>query len=264
MQFTERIETSLKDMRPGEADVARHLLRDPSRVATNSLRDVAAWCGTSDTTVLRAVRAAGFDGYQDLKYHVLRELTTRESVQKSEQPTTQIPTEDMQASLTACRSTLKKAAAMLRRSKRIAIVGSGDSGGVGQILGDVLCAFGRHAVSLLDDQAVDFALAPSSKGLVLVAISHSGETSFPVRAVRKAKQAQIPTIGLTNEPASELGQLVDVLLPTQSVERPEGSFSIVPRLCQLAILNQLIEELKSENQSNDGKQRRRIRPKVTV
>ncbi|MCP4173702.1 MAG: hypothetical protein GY758_23355 [Fuerstiella sp.] len=58
---------------------------------------------------------------------------------------------------------------------------------------------------------------------------------------------------MTNEPASELGQLVDVLLPTQSVERPEGSFSIVPRLCQLAILDQLIEELKSENQSNGGK-----------
>lgn len=81
--------------------------------------------------------------------------------------------------------------------------------------------------------------------------------------MRAAKQARVPTIGLTNEPASELAQIVDIPLPTQSVERPEGSFSIVPRLCQLAVLDRLIEELKSDGLPS-GKQRQPARSKANT
>jgi len=75
--------------------------------------------------------------------------------------------------------------------------------------------------------------------LVLVAISHSGETQFPVQVVRMAREAGVKSIGLTNEPASELARTVDVLLPTQAIEQPRGSYAIAPRICQLAVLDAL-------------------------
>ncbi len=62
-----------------------------------------------------------------------------------------------------------------------------------------------------------------------IAISHSGETQFPLLAVLEAKKAGVKSIGLTNEPGSELARSVDLLLPTQTVERPAGSFEIAPR-----------------------------------
>lgn len=77
-----------------------------------------------------------------------------------------------------------------------------------------------------------------------IAISHSGETQFPLRAVREARKAGVKSIGLTNEPGSELARAVDLLLPTQTVERPAGSFAIAPRICQLALLDQLLTRVR--------------------
>ncbi len=261
MQFLKRINSSLRDMRPSEADVARRVLRSPDRVATQSLRDFAAWCGTSDATVLRTCRAAGFDGYQDLKYHALREFTSPGAGQAPTSTEDLDFIDDVQAGLASCQQSLPKAAAMLHRATRVGIVGIGASCGVGFVLADVLCTLGKHAAPLIDDQAIHFSLTPSAKNLVLVAISHSGETGFPLRAVSEANRAKVPTIGLSNEPGSELARSVDLILATQSVERPEGSFSITPRICQLAVLDRLVAHLRGLTQTKARKSRTRARSK---
>jgi len=246
MPVRETLEASLPTMRPSEAAVARRLLRELGRVASGSLREVTAWCETSDATVVRACRAAGFDGFQDLKYHVLRELTARGSslVPGSAPAGDSDYAADIGAGLSASASTLPKAARLLKPATRVALAGVGASQGIGLILTDVFFALGKQALPLPDEQALSFVLTPPVKGLVLLAISHSGETRFALRAVSEAKRAGVPTIGLSNEPASELARSVDVYLPTQTVERPEGSFSITPRICQLAVLDRLVTLLK--------------------
>jgi len=245
------LEGSLSTMRPSEAEVARRLLRDLGRVASGSLREVAAWCGTSDATVVRTCRAAGYDGFQDLKFNVLRELTSTGAA---------VPgrgslighldyAEDIEAGLKASAEALPKAVRLLRPASRIVLVGVGASHGIGLILNDVLFALGKQALAVSDSQMLAFALTPPVRGLVLLAISHSGESRFPVGAIQEARKAGVPTIGLSNEPASELARCVDVFLPTQTVEPPEGSFSIGPRICQLAVLDQLVGCLKTGKSS---------------
>lgn len=245
MPVRSNLETSLAVMRPSEADVVRRLVRDLGRVAAGSLREVAKWCDTSDATVVRACRAAGFDGFQDLKYHVLRELTSHGSALPPER-TTREPSyaADLAASLSASAAALPAAARLLKSAARVALAGVGASQGIGLILTDVFFALGRQALPLPNEQALSFALTAPTKGLVLLAISHSGETQFALRAVTEARRMKVPTIGISNEPASELARLVDVYLPTQTVERPEGSFSIAPRVCQLAVLDQLVDQLR--------------------
>lgn len=234
-------------MRPSEAEVARRLLRNLGPVASGSLREIAAACGTSDATVVRTCRAAGYDGFQDLKYHVLRELTSSGAPpQASESSLGQLDyAGDIAAGLKASAKALPKAVRLLRPASRIVLVGVGASHGIGLVLTDVLFTMGKQALPLVDAQALAFALTPSVKGLVMLAISHSGETRFPLRAVQEAKAAGVPTVGLSNEPAGELARSVDVFLPTQTVEPPEGSFSIGPRICQLAVLDQLVGQLRS-------------------
>ena len=245
MPIRETLARSLADMRRSEADVARRLLRDLGRVASHSLRDVAAWCDTSDATVVRTCRAAGFDGFQDLKYHVLRELTNHGNGTTSLASPNELDyAADIAASLSASATALPRAARLLQSASRIAIAGVGASQGIGLILTDVLFALGKQALPLPNEQALSFALTPPLKGVVLLAISHSGETLFSLRAVQDARRAKVPTIGVSNEPASELAKAVDVYLPTQTVERPEGSFSIAPRVCQLAVLDRLVDRLK--------------------
>lgn len=241
MRVRDTLQGRLKDMRPSEAEAARRLLRNLGLVAERSLRDVAISCETSDATVMRACRAAGFDGFQDLKYHVLREFTTGRvtpsPVSRDEYH------EDITATLQAMRGAIAPAARLISDASRVGLAGVGASFGVAAIAMDILFTLGKQALLLETQQAVSFALTPPVTGLVLLAISHSGETQFPIEAVRQAREAGIKTIGLTNEPASELARTVDVLLSTQAVEPARGSYAIAPRICQLAALDALFSRV---------------------
>jgi DNA-binding MurR/RpiR family transcriptional regulator len=237
MDVRSTLQHRLKDMRPSEAEVTRRLVRNLGLVARQSLREVAGVCQTSDTTVMRACRAAGFDGFQDLKYHVLRELTDGEIIP----PTLSQDAygEDIRASLGAAEGALDKAARLIGAAQRIALTGVGASQGVAIVAMDILFTLGKQALHVPNEQVASFALTPPVHGLVVLAISHAGETRFPVELVKQARQARVKSIALTNEPASELAQAVDVLLPTQAVEPPRGSYAIAPRICQLAVLDAL-------------------------
>jgi DNA-binding MurR/RpiR family transcriptional regulator len=239
MRVSSTLQERLADMRPSEAAVARRLLRNLRCVAEQSLRAVASACGTSDTTVVRTCRAAGFDGFQDLKYHVLREYTAGATPHAPgpDQPAYQA---DLAASRAAAERHLDAAARLVRRARRMALVGIGASSGIALVARDILFTQGKQALVIGSEQDASFAFTPPTGGLVLLAISHSGETQFVVETVRQARQGGVPTIGLTNEPASDLGRAVQMLLPTQAVEPPHGSYAIGPRICQLAVLDLLL------------------------
>jgi DNA-binding MurR/RpiR family transcriptional regulator len=231
------LQDRLKEMRPSEAELMRRLLRNLGWVAKQSIREIASNCGTSDTTVMRACRAAGYDGFQDLKYHVLRELTDGEPKEVPVSDTNY--RDDLRASLDAAAPALDVAARLVRGSQRVALAGVGASYGVALIATDILFTIGKQALPVQNEQMTSFALAAPVNGLVVIAISHSGETQFPIQVVRMAREAGVKSIGLTNEPASELARAVDVLLPTQAIEQPRGSYAIAPRICQLAVLDAL-------------------------
>lgn len=239
MSVKSTLQVNLPQMRPSEAEVVRRLLRNLGQVAGCSLREVADDCGASDATVVRACRAAGFDGFQDLKYHVLRELTGGRSASHVVNGATEYD-QDIAASVAAAEETLTDAANLLHRAARVALVGVGASHGIALILTDLLFTMRKQALPIIDAQMAGYALTPPVKGLVVLAISHSGESQFPLRVVREGRKAGVQSIGLTNEPGSEMARAVDVLLPTQTVERPTGSFAIAPRVCQLAVLDKLL------------------------
>jgi DNA-binding MurR/RpiR family transcriptional regulator len=98
---------------------------------------------------------------------------------------------------------------------------------------------GKQAVLLKDNQMAAYALTPPVTGLILLAVSHSGETQFPIAVALQAREAGVKSIALTNEPASELGRAATFILPTQAVESARGSYAIAPRICQLAVLDLL-------------------------
>ena len=117
MSVKATLQDRLKEMRPSEAKVTWRLLRNLGVVAKQSLREVAAGCITSDTTVMRACRAAGDDGFQDLKYQVLRELTGGEL--KEAPAGHESYDEDLRASLGATEQSLNAAARFSRAGRAV-------------------------------------------------------------------------------------------------------------------------------------------------
>ena len=244
VRVRDTLQLRLKRMRPSEAETTRRLLRNLGLVAEKSLRDVALSCETSDATVMRACRAAGFDGFQDLKYHVLREFTTG-TVQAV--PTNQDSyKDDISASLQAAEASMQQAEKLIRTAQRIVLAGVGASFGIATVAMDVLFTMGKQALPVENEQMASFAFTAPVTGIVVLAISHSGETRFPVQVVTQAREAGVKSIGLTNEPASELARAVDVLLATQAVEPARGSYAIAPRICQLAVLDALFSRIGVE------------------
>jgi len=142
-------------MRPSEAAVTRRLIRNLRLVAEKSLREVALFCGTSDTTVMRACRAAGYDGYQDLKYHVLREFTN--GAIKEPETHHDCYRADILASLRAVEATLDKAANLIRGARRVVLTGQGASYGVALVAMDILFTLGIQALPVQDEQMANFA-----------------------------------------------------------------------------------------------------------
>lgn len=255
MSVAQTLQSRLAEMRPSESEVVRRLLRNLSGVAERSLREIASACDTSDATVVRACRAAGFDGFQDLKYHVLRELTGGAPPPESS-PNLDLYQADLKASVAASDAAMLAAAQLLRQASRILIAGAGASHGVAVILTDVLFTLGKQALPVMDAQASGFALTPPLEGLLVLAISHSGETQFPLQVVKEARRVGVQTIGLTNEPGSELARAVDVVLPTQTVDRPAGSFAISPRICQLAVLDAWLTRFRTLEPSRTARKNR--------
>ncbi len=92
-------------------------------------------------------------------------------------------------------------------SKKIFVLGKGQSGLMGKILAMKLAHLGfiSHVVG-------DVTAPPLEKDDLLVAISQSGETSSIVTLVKKAKDLGGRIIGITSYPDSTLGQLAHIVL----------------------------------------------------
>jgi len=198
------------------------------------LRNDAYWFSRLGVYIERADNTARI---LDVKYHVLREFTAGQF--KIRSTGQDFYREDIAASVHATEASMDQAARLIRGARRVALVGVGASFGIAAVAMDILFTLGKQALPIETEQTASFAFSPPVAGLALLAISHSGETRFPIQVAERAREAGLQSIGITNEPASELARAVDILLPTQAVEPPRGSYAIAPRICQLAVLDQL-------------------------
>jgi glucosamine--fructose-6-phosphate aminotransferase (isomerizing) len=112
-------------------------------------------------------------------------------------------------------STLERAAQLLKSA------GSITYSGVGSGLNATIPAYAylmKHGIpsQYIDATELTYDLFPGIKGSALILNTRSGETVELIKLARMARKAGIPTIAVTNETESTVGQLVDVCIPTHS------------------------------------------------
>ena len=73
-----------------------------------------------------------------------------------------------------------------------------------------------RAAEYIDATELVYNLYPGVTGSLLVLNTRSGETAEVIRAAELAKRAGVPTVAVTNEPASTVARLADACLPTYS------------------------------------------------
>src|SRR5580692_9659452 len=105
------------------------------------------------------------------------------------------------------RAQLMEAAALLRSSKRVVIVGIGASLNAAIPLENLLCAHGIESCSIEAGEFLHYRL-PAYPDATIAVVSRSGE-SVEVAKLIAALRGRQRIIGITNEPASTLAREAD-------------------------------------------------------
>lgn len=226
-----RIATLLPSLVPSEQAVAQAVIEDMSEAVEMTADNLAAKVGTSRTTVIRTAKALGYEGYQQLRVALTRELASRP--QKSFAPEEASQTGLIKQRFASFADSLSRACLLLDESslnaavdgcvhaKRVLVVANGLSGALAQTAVQRLTAIGRPAEYNPDATGQQIAASLLKPSDVCLAISGSGSTHATLAAATAAHKAGAHVITLTSFSASPLARIArtGLVIPTG-----DGSF----------------------------------------
>ncbi len=252
MDILALIANRYQSLSPSERRVADFIQRNVDQIVLMPLQLLASKCHTSDATVLRLCRNLGFSGYQDFKSILIPQLL-RQGMQLHAGLSFQNDVRQNSAALAhnldeMTRSSLlnvdnaavQKAAAGIVAAQSVITIGLAGSAGVARIFTDSLLSIQKKAYYLSDRVEIERMSPCLSNSDVIIGISHSGETEEVCLAIERTKECVALTIGITNFAPSRLYQAADVVLLTSVPETLLGSYSGIPRIVQLAVLELLL------------------------
>lgn len=249
-----RIRSALGNLSSSERRVADFVLAAPGKASRMTVGDLARECATSEATVVRFCRNAGFDGFRDLRIALATEVG-RNAVTGVPQPLTvgvepgdsvdtivkKVAAADIRAITDTSHSldlqALETAVSMVRNATRIQVFGVGASGLVAEDLGQKVFRIGMPVSVATEVHAALTAVALFGPGDVAIGISHSGETVDILEPLQLARNVGAGTIAITNEASSSLAKSADCVLTTVSDETGFRSGAMASRSAQMLVVD---------------------------
>jgi RpiR family transcriptional regulator, carbohydrate utilization regulator len=250
-----RIRTQLPSLRPGDARVAREILKDPFAVIHLSVSDLASAASTSGSTVVRACQRMGFSGFHDLKLALARESgaghsRTPADIEASDHPGVvrdKVAAANAAAIMDACETIsakqLGQAVDSLAAAGRILCAGVGTSAPLAQDAAYRMLMLGRRAEAPADVHVQHVAARLLDAGDACLVISHTGSTRETVGTAAAARAAGASTIAVTSFARSPLTQNVDIALVAGSRETHFRLEAMASRVAHLSIVDSLCVSL---------------------
>lgn len=249
-----RISGILPDLRPAERRVAEAVVADPSGVARESITALAESCRTSAPTVVRFAKRLGFAGYPQLRLALAKGAGieegrtargplsgTLDASDTLEQVVAKIgyanarAVEDTAETLDV--AALERTIDALVPARRIDLVGVGASAVPAIDLYQKLSRLGLNAGYHSDRHAAMTALSLRETDDVVIAVSHSGNTTDVIGPVEVARRQGATTVAITNHPGSRLARTADISLITASRETTFRSGAMASRIAQLMVVD---------------------------
>jgi DNA-binding MurR/RpiR family transcriptional regulator len=249
-----RVHGLLPSLSPAQARVAQEVLRDPAGVASSTIGELAARCGTSLPSVTRFCVALGLTGYAELRLALAAECGRSTGWQRgtgSEVGPGDSLDDVLRTLLSADTRALEDTVAELdvralaeavhavSDARRIDLYAVGGSASVAEDLRLRLHRVGRGANCWSD---VHNALTSASLlgcGDVAVGISHSGETAEVLEPLDRAGRQGARTVAVTNYPRSPLAQAADIVLVTAARDITFRTGGLAGRHAQMIVLDAL-------------------------
>ena len=235
-----------------EKKVASYIMKNHRQVINMTINDLAKECGTSIATVTRFCKKCDVDGFHHLKISLAKEIVESDDdivasnsisegsfkqslnnilankVRELEQTISLIDTND-----------LKSILEVIKKARIVQFVAVGNTIPVAI---DGVYRFNEIGIKAVSSTIWETQLAFSmslDKDDVMIAISNSGESKKVFTMVEEAKSRGVKTIGITNNPNSNIANIVDYHIQTVTREKlflDEFYFSRISAMTVVEIL----------------------------
>lgn len=233
--------------------VADYVINRPDDVIHYSITEFAMHCSASEATIYRLCRKMGFDGYQQFKIALARELSVpseqTSSLGKAEDFSTFIGKVFNENSelLKNTRQLLdtkqvEKGVKIILKAERVLFFGVGRSAAIAKDGSLRFALLGIHAADYSDPHAQVMIASGLTSSDVAIGISHSGTIRDIVKSLEVAKDSGAQTIAVTAGINSPITKVSDVVLYCATGKEHLGNF-LDSRIGELSVINVLYRSL---------------------
>lgn len=255
--ITKQIEAGYGDLRRSEKQAADYILSHMEEAADLPLDRLAYSAKVSQPTVLRMLKALGFNGYKDFRYQLVAELARETDREKPDQimygytlsrqdtleetpikmaATTQRMMEETLKNFSG--KSYQKAVQKLKKARLIDIYSVENSEVTAMDLLTKLLYLGLPCRHFSDYYFQRISAGSLTSEDVAVGISYSGESKDTVDVMRTARKAGACTIVITNFRDSTIAKYADILICTSQEQFFYGD-AIFSRTTQLLIVDMI-------------------------
>lgn len=246
-----RVRNMRANLSAAEERISEYILQNAMQETFLSISDLAFKAGVSEATIVRFCKKLGYSGFLEFKKAFLRERLQDYSAPPPYEEIT--PSDSSSVVLKKIFTLMQESlgnswekidtAAFGQAVERLAMADMLEMyahGGSGYIAQNVVMTYQRlgiRCVAITDPFLHNVAIEKTSLRDVVLGISHTGATESVVKAMQRARERGIPTVGVTNYSDSPLAQNVDLLLLTSISSPVIMSDAGVSRVAQLALLD---------------------------
>lgn len=248
LPLLERIAAARPSLRVSERKVADWMLATAAEAPHAHLRDIANRAGVSEPTVLRFIRALGFDGLPAFRIALASALAVgapapHQAIKPGDSADAIADRilDHTIASLDQIRRRLDpaaigRAAVMLSNARALLFIGLGASGIVARDAQQKFPLFGVPTVAETDAHQMLMAASMSGPGTVMMAISHTASSGPVVAAAEAARRAGAKVIALVGR-AGPLTAQADHVVLVDALENTDAFTPAVSRIGALVMVD---------------------------
>jgi DNA-binding MurR/RpiR family transcriptional regulator len=257
MLAQDRIESTVTETSPSLSRVGRWMSTHPIRTLSHSAEEIAALTGTSVAAINRFARAAGFEGFSDLKtvlgeelqsaVEPLRKLATsqtRARAARGKRPAFVIDAEALQRAITEPQ--IQRVAGRLLKARQVLLLGLGTSSYLAGYAAHALTPYLQRVWAVAGEGGTEEAarrLSRCGRGDVLVAVSLPRYSKDTVRLASFARERGAHVIAVTDSAKAPLAETANLLLlaPSEHPVMPSSA------LGALAVIEAIAAEVARLN-----------------
>lgn len=254
------LQSRLAGMSSSEAEVLRLVIEDPQFSAEATTAELATRAGVSPPTVVRAARAAGFDGFAELKLGL---AYARGSARFFTPPrtldTASTAAEVVSAVMDGGRRALSaaegivdadavsEAADRIGASNRVVVVGAGTSAAVAADIAFRLTTVGVAALHIADHMSALVSARILREGDAAFAFSATGRTPHTLSVCDAATSSGASLVAITNQAQSPLALLADVSLAVGGDDLDDQMAAAASRIAHLMVADAIVSLVALRN-----------------